>query len=156
MHTDLHIVIEARQACDGTWAYRKVTPALPWASAQTEWNRLDVIPVQGAGRHSTHPHGAYFMVRAADDPQWAFLNTPKARTTIERAGRDYAATAGYSGRQGGWIYRPDGRAVTQGWLIFAQSAARTGHVRTLTIEGSTNPMWWAVEIPFTSEAVVSA
>lgn len=154
MIEDLHIVIEARQTNDGTFAYRAVTPAVTWQVAQDTWNRLDF-------GISSVSEMRYFMVRSANDPRWSFLIRPTPRPErhpngklyadkgLLRAAKDYAKSTGYAGREGGWIYR-NGNPICQGWETFARQFR--SHIRSTTMaDGRTAS--FALTEPFMGEPV---
>jgi hypothetical protein len=154
--SDLHLVIEGKQAEDGSWGYRAVTPALPWRLAQDTHQRFEM-------GISSVSEMRYFMVRSVDDPRWSYLVRPVARLrTFTRktyiparvkAAKDYAAAHGYFGRPGGWIYSWSGKPVAQGWEAFASLVASRHHGirRVLLGEHPDQEMWFALPATFEPE-----
>ena len=145
MNTDLHIVIEARHNLSLGWTYRAVTPALPWRDAQEVWDRLD-----HERRNALYEH--YYMVRADNDPTWAWLARPKIRRSPrthgwaarEKAARDYGESRNIFGNRGGWLHYthdPD-NAICQGWATYASMCERNHLIRS--IETKTGREWYAV------------
>lgn len=143
MKTDLHTVIEARRMKDGSFAYRAVTPNLGWHEAQAIWTELDDHRV-------LQMHHNYYMVRSANDPQWAWLTRPTPRKGFDGAKdatKDWGRSQGYEGREGGWIYSLSGRILGHGWGGIVALAKRTKGVRS-TVHSTGRTAWYNSEPEF--------
>lgn len=49
--------------------------------------------------------------------------------TAEELAKVWAEHFGYTGHAGGWIHRPDGTPVCQGWTALAEILTRRGWIR---------------------------
>jgi hypothetical protein len=75
--------------------------------------------VAGLGR----THVLEYLVRSVADPRFAPLIGSGYPSKLA-ATKAWAAMYGYLGKTGGWIYRPNGDAVCQGWASLADTLTR--------------------------------
>lgn len=121
-------VIEANRA------YVKLSEHDDFGDAVDAWQALD-----DKRRAGLLPQVEYLAVRslADPDPRWhdapsrpnlhvALSGTPRRDRVA--AAKEYAASVGTHGKQGGWIYTADGAVIVQGWWSYAAMCERRGRV----------------------------
>jgi hypothetical protein len=145
---ELHIVIAALESQGQFVGYTAVTAPLTWDGALARWDELQSNlsrSMHGPAKVLSKPglwrgHVRDYAVRSVADPRFAPLVGKGYRDAVTRDGfkgdlsgeikatRAWAKVHGYEGRQGGWIYDPQGSPVVQGWWNFAQIQKRKGNI----------------------------
>ena len=149
---DLHIVIAALE-CQGHFiGYTAVSAPLPYDEALKVWERNENTRGLRRPGDNRRGHVRHYAVRSLADPQFAplvgkgFADSVNKQghlgreRGIEKAAKAWAKDFGYTGKAGGWIYRPNGETVTQGWFNFAQICKRAGRIA----QGS-DGLWYVLD-----------
>lgn len=64
--------------------------------------------------------------------------TPLPQWSAKRLAQVVGKAGGYTGRKGGWVYSPSGKAVAHGWDDFAKLLSQRGWIAP----GTTQPIHW--------------
>jgi hypothetical protein len=151
---DLHIVVAALAVHGEFVGYTAASAPLSYAEALSVWESKQRFK-RGIHAHGRKPHYVReYAVRSVADPRFAPLVShgyADGRTRDGRCGngdygyikaaRAWAKLHGYEGRSGGWIYRPDGKIVTQGWHSFALYLRRNNRIAQSTENG----LWYVLD-----------
>jgi hypothetical protein len=131
---DLHIVIAAvgGRHNKALLGHAAVSAPLSFAAAQDKYAKL-------AAFRSPYSHVLHYAVRSIDDPRWAGL-VSEGFTNKRNATKAWAKEHGYVGKPGGWIYRPNGESVCQGWDSLADTL-----VRQLKLAKGSDERWYVLD-----------
>lgn len=134
--TDLHAVFAVLE----DHSKIRITPWLDWHTAQERWEVVDDVRIALIDETADRVTNVrYFAVRAQGDPQWndapfkrgaiqatAGVGTASRyyRNVLRRIGNE----RGLEGREGGWIYNAQGKALAQGWDTYMTPWRQAGFI----------------------------